>query len=357
LERLRATCALWHFIRTGLVQVIWTGDDGYQLQAEQPEEAGVVDLTEEKPPLPPRKRSGWGLGFNKASASSAAPAAGTGSWTKGWGSRSGTTSPPPGLDRKGSEAGSIGAEKLSDEPLSVDGLAAPLEIEEGKGKGKEKEQEIPVIQAIDSSPTATTKEIATPTSAEELLHPEHNELRRADSTLSAGSTNEQFTTPVSEHVDQLDEEGSKIPAAETESNLQTEDPKVEEKDDKIVLSPPPVPRRAAARQKVGDSVDFSRASTPPDTPTGPAANVIVDTPTGPPAPPTVEEKEETAQQLEPPPLPARHPRTPKQNRQSRIEERTYLEDEDWEAKTWRMIVKLKEDMWKTRIGVVDGDGD
>jgi hypothetical protein len=63
---------------------------------------------------------------------------------------------------------------------------------------------------------------------------------------------------------------------------------------------------------------------------------------------------------EAPPLPARHPQTPKQNRQSRIEEKTYLpqgEEEEWEAKTWRMIVKLREDMWKTRVGVVDAEDD
>jgi hypothetical protein len=62
----------------------------------------------------------------------------------------------------------------------------------------------------------------------------------------------------------------------------------------------------------------------------------------------------------PPPLPARHPQTPKQNRQSRIEEKMYLkqgDEEDWESKTWRMIIKLKEDMWKTRVGVVDGEDD
>jgi hypothetical protein len=377
LERLRATCALWHFIRTGLVQVVWVGDDGYLLQAEQPqsEEKGeVVDLTEEKPPLPPRKRSGWGLGFNKSSTSTAAaPGIERGSsWTKGWGSRSGTASPPPpGLDRKGSEAGSIGAEKISDEPISLDGignggLAAPIELEQedrkGKGKEMEMETDIPVIQAIDSSPTTTTT--PKPTTADESLQPEQNELRRADSTLSTGSTNrsEQFTTPISEHADPLHEEGKMPEHAEgtDQAKEHEEDGKEKEKEEegKIILSPPPVPKRAAARQKVGDSVDFSGAATPPDTPTGPSSSdVIVNTPTG---PSTIEAEDEgkptePESSLEPPPLPARHPQTPKQNRQSRIEEKTYLEDEEWEAKTWKMIIKLKEEMWKTRVGVVDGE--
>jgi hypothetical protein len=358
LERLRATCALWHFIRTGLVQVVWTGDDGYLLQAEQPEE---IDLTEEKPPLPPRKRSGWGLGFNKAPAP--APGIERGSSWKGWGSRSGTTSPPPGLGRKGSEAGSIGAEKMSDEPLSTE-LDAPIELETGDRKGKGKEVDIPVIQAIDSSPTTTKEDNDTPKPTEELLQPETNELVRADSTLSAGSTNrsEQFTTPISEHVD-LPQEGDK-PEAEPKAEDQDGKAKDEKEDEEkpIVLSPPPVPRRAAARQKVGDSVDFSRAATPPDTPT--TASVVGDVvvvegevKTEDEIKPEDENKTGAEAKPAPPPLPARHPQTPKQNRQSRVEEKTYLEDEEWEAKTWRMIIKLKEDMWKTRVGVYDGEDD
>jgi hypothetical protein len=245
---------------------------------------------------------------------------------------------------------------MSDEPLSTE-LDAPIELETGDRKGKGKELDIPVIQAIDSSPTATKEDSDTPKPTEELLQPETNELVRADSTLSAGSTNrsEQFTTPISEHVD-LPQEGEK---PEAESKVEDQGEKAtegkEDEEKPIVLSPPPVPRRAAARQKVGESVDFSRAATPPDTPTTASAvgDVVV-----------VEDEVKAEDEIKtegaeaqpaPPPLPARHPQTPKQNRQSRVEEKTYLEDEEWEAKTWRMIIKLKEDMWKTRVGVVDGE--
>ena len=372
LERLRATCALWHFIRTGLVQVVWTGDDGYLLQSEiaQPvegEKGEVIDLTEEKPPLPPRKRSGWGLGFKSSAPSgsgTAAPATTSGgSWTKGWGSRSGTASPPPaGLDRKGSEVGSIGAEKISDEPIPLSaegGLAPPIELapsDEGDKKGKGKE--IPVIQAVDSSPIATTepaesetpKPTLPPTENDQTLLQPENELRRTDSTLSAGSTNrsEQFTTPISEQANQFEEEGSKIP-----SDIPEHEPEAEKKE--VIVGPPPVPKRAAARQKVGDSIDFSAA---PPTPTTASTIGTVEAKDGESETdkPENESTTEPGQLLSPPPLPARHPQTPKQNRSSKVEEKTYLpqgEDEDWEAKTWRMITKLREDMWKTRVGVVD----
>jgi hypothetical protein len=252
---------------------------------------------------------------------------------------------------------------MSDEPLSTE-LDAPIELETGDRKGKGKEVDIPVIQAIDSSPTTTKEDNDTPKPTEELLQPETNELVRADSTLSAGSTNrsEQFTTPISEHVD-LPQEGDK-PEAEPKAEDQDGKAKDEKEDEEkpIVLSPPPVPRRAAARQKVGDSVDFSRAATPPDTPT--TASVVGDVvvvegevKTEDEIKPEDENKTGAEAKPAPPPLPARHPQTPKQNRQSRVEEKTYLEDEEWEAKTWRMIIKLKEDMWKTRVGVYDGEDD
>jgi hypothetical protein len=33
----------------------------------------------------------------------------------------------------------------------------------------------------------------------------------------------------------------------------------------------------------------------------------------------------------------------------------YVEGDSWEAKTWREVVRLKEDMWKARVGLVEGE--
>jgi hypothetical protein len=351
---------LWHFVRTGLIHVIWTGDDGYILQSEasqtqvvEEKERAEMDSTEEKPPLPPRKRSGWGLG---------------------WGSKTGTTTPPIGGERKNSEAGSIGAEKLSDEPISTDGLAAPLELVPSTSEIEGDKREIPIIQAIDSSPITTTgtpSESRTPKPTEqdnvnELLQPEQEqELHRTQSAVSVISTNrsEQFTTPVSEHADLLDAEGSKLPevegvSGEGDEKVKEEEQKSEQKE-KEVMSPPPVPRRAAARQRMGASVDISREGSSIDL--ARSRNELEIKNLDEEKMVTREETSSVEQALAPPPLPARQapPQTPK-NRYSRIDEKTYLphgEDEDWEAKTWRMIMKLKEDMWKTRVGVVDGETD
>jgi hypothetical protein len=342
-------------------------------------------LTEEKPPLPPRKRSGWGLGFKTGTAGGAGTASGTGgnatatgsSWTKGWGtSRSGTASPPALGGRKGSvDASSIGAEKISDEPISVaDGLAAPLEIVPGNSDDVDQEdkKEVPLIQATDSSPIATTArtdaapETTSPTDNEHL-HPHIDAdtgLKRADSNISLNSTNrsEKFTTPQSEHPDMLDEEGQKVPI---ESEAEATAPAEPEEKQPVIVGPPPVPKRAAARQRInGASVDVSREGSPiqealaskPQEAGGASVVKEVDTAAGEEVTIPVAGEDTIA----PPPLPARHPQTPKQNRQSRIEEKTYLkqgDEEDWESKTWRMIIKLKEDMWKTRVGVVDGEDD
>ncbi|KAL7411282.1 hypothetical protein BDY24DRAFT_143498 [Mrakia frigida] len=60
LERLRATCELWRFVKMGIIVPIWSYEDGTN------ENGGGLGLTEgggERPPLPPRKTSkGWGLG-------------------------------------------------------------------------------------------------------------------------------------------------------------------------------------------------------------------------------------------------------------------------------------------------------
>jgi hypothetical protein len=237
---------------------------------------------------------------------------------------------------------------------------------------QEDKKEVPLIQATDSSPIATTTrtdaaaETTSPTDHEHL-HPHTDAdtgLKRADSNISLNSTNrsEKFTTPQSEHPDMLDEEGQKVPVdSEAEAPAQIE---TEEKQP-VIVGPPPVPKRAAARQRInGASVDVSREGSPiqealaskPQEAEGVAVVKEVDTTAGEEVT-TPSAGEDT---IAPPPLPARHPQTPKQNRQSRIEEKTYLkqgDEEDWESKTWRMIIKLKEDMWKTRVGVVDGEDD
>jgi hypothetical protein len=81
LDRLRATCELWRFVKTGLLQPIWAYEDGTErppmpaVQPPQAENVGSAAAVGKKPELPPRKKSwglsGWGLG--RSSTSTPAP--------------------------------------------------------------------------------------------------------------------------------------------------------------------------------------------------------------------------------------------------------------------------------------------
>ncbi|WWC59480.1 uncharacterized protein I303_102036 [Kwoniella dejecticola CBS 10117] len=207
LERMRATCELWHFVRTGIIHVVWHGDDGTatvsttantntennrlsgssasasatstststtaqesatasagastaSTTADQstPTAPAVSSLEESKvpaqpsappPPLPQRKKSSWALGFKLSDKS-------TGSWTRGWKSGSGPASPGAGPERRES-VGSLGAEKSDSNGNGGLGLGDALDIDEKKkssieigggdeGEREKAESEVPIIQ-------------------------------------------------------------------------------------------------------------------------------------------------------------------------------------------------------------------
>ncbi|WWD07650.1 hypothetical protein V865_005751 [Kwoniella europaea PYCC6329] len=188
LERMRATCALWHFVRTGVIHVIWHGDDGSATTSttitikEINQQVGLGSETtkvnpaeqgdansgqptisngngeeqnhQRPPPLPQRKKSSWALGFKLSDKS-------TGGWTRGWKSSGGTTNSPPGSPGTGEEkrrdsVGSLGAERDENGRVQTAGglgLGEALNIDE---KEKEKEKEAPVIQEP-SSPSLSTE--------------------------------------------------------------------------------------------------------------------------------------------------------------------------------------------------------
>ncbi|KAL1411673.1 hypothetical protein Q8F55_002638 [Vanrija albida] len=139
-------------------------------------------------------------------------------------------------------------------------------------------------------------------------------------------------------------------------------------------APPPLPKRAAARNR-----NSAALSSPPDTPTEARhADAKADSPVEEPETPTTATAteapttgnsaatlvESTSDARVPPPLPPRHPRTPLEGRASSEEmpppplpvprtEKTFVTGDGWEARTWRQVIKLKEDMWRARVGVVD----
>ncbi|KAF6745016.1 hypothetical protein DFP72DRAFT_1018276 [Ephemerocybe angulata] len=58
LTRLRTTCQLWSFVRTGIVEKVWEEEIPF---VPPPPSPVAVLAAPEKPPIPPRKRGLWGL--------------------------------------------------------------------------------------------------------------------------------------------------------------------------------------------------------------------------------------------------------------------------------------------------------
>ncbi|ORY30392.1 hypothetical protein BCR39DRAFT_529653 [Naematelia encephala] len=377
LDRLRATCELWYFVRTGIIHSVWHGDDGHTLSSDYsrtvghslPTKRASADSgTSESLVMPtlPKRKSGWGLGLGS-----------TGGWTKAFGSKSGTSSPPisPGAVEKRllPPAFVEHEERADDTPLGEEapslnetkdpGLGAPVEITEQPQEvvslEEPKEVEpVPTIQEPEPSPASAPSEtVPTNAASESQSSPDAlsaPSLARADSSESGHSLHSEshtdeasFSTPKGTTPE--------LPNAETQVDLNSP----------VIAPPPPVPRRATAR-----------GSPPGDGGLSPVANDESDG-TNTPVPEAENENgdhknEKETTLLQPPPLPPRappalpprHPRTPTSQVQMQDNQvsmgdadglKAFLGSEGWEARTWRQVVKLKEGMWKARIGVVDTD--
>ncbi|KLT45572.1 hypothetical protein CC85DRAFT_255391 [Cutaneotrichosporon oleaginosum] len=205
LERLRAACALWHFVRTGIVHPVWFGEDDYvpatpqtastagdtddgtpvridlnrtppdadkltispapvpgQRSASAPIAAPIAITVENlasaeyrrPPPPPPQRKSGWGLGsFGLGSGGKS-----SGGWTS-WGSRPSTPASPaaPTMpEQRSVSAGVLGAaislegEKGRPEEKKDAPVAEKAEVVEKIEVATEKP---PVVEATDEKPT------------------------------------------------------------------------------------------------------------------------------------------------------------------------------------------------------------
>ncbi|OCF76950.1 hypothetical protein I204_02659 [Kwoniella mangroviensis CBS 8886] len=534
LERMRATCALWHFVRTGVVHVIWHGDDGtgttstmttitenhQQVGVESAKPAEQGDAASEQPsisngsgeeqtqqrppPLPQRKKSSWALGFKLSDKS-------TGGWTRGWKSSGGTANSPPdspgagnGEETRRDSVGSLGAERDENGRVQTAGglgLGEALNIDE---KETEREKEVPVIQEPLSFSTENEKDQSTGIESRQdevsakLDKDQEGEvdeegergssiqappLSRATSNISSINTSETgFHTPKGGQADLPSEDGHDSPSPSEEvkrdeqstphppSRVDTET-KVEkvielaspasdtESPTKTSAAgvPPPIPRRAAGRNRLSQlsggtstpvtsepptpvkdkennkrqdedededelsilkelrdeleqrkSEDVSRdekneviyngngdeqqnnnteirdlqdvkdkdgdqkeeeeeeEEEPPFTPVNldekfPLSPLQQQTFPSSSSSSTSRPNSQIAATAPPPPLPPRHPKTPVlqlSNSTGTEGEKRYFSigdkgDHSWEGKTWEKIVKLKEEMWKSRIGVLD----
>lgn len=419
LARLRAVCEWWRFVRTGMIDVIWRGEDGWtrperpstlqglgrNRSSIAPSEGTSAPPTpkaatsetmqqaadteppakeEDKPELPPRKKSGWGLGFGSL---------GTG---KGLGLSRGNT--PPQSPSTESQS------RLGDAPV-VEEQAKVEVVTEPAVPALEELKDVETIVKAEDSTTSETKQVeaAEPGIAgeDQLAVPKTADLG-ADSDAEDGGND--FATPKSSNsalptedkADKIDEvaDGDK----ETKDDAKTEGEPAEVQTVDISSPPrqsmdiatsgrpsmeaPTVPPTPARRRVVPPPPGTSAAPPLPErnqarplsTATLAADNLAVDTGSAVKSPilPVTPDMylQATGQSITPePPVPSSTSITPMAgppklpNRASMIpgtsapskDGKRYVEGDSWEAKTWREVVRLKEDMWKARVGLVEAE--
>ena len=380
------------------------GDDGFLFPSEARERelpqptpdnlrrvsaASVATSTQttdepERPTLPERKKSsGWGsLGF-KLGSNDPKPGSG-GSWF----GRSGSATPPKatvGLEQDMLEKEGKGL----DAPIDLQAQVAETTAIDAIDATEETKNDVPRIETQDASPAAPLSNLA---SRDGESHEAQNlkpVLSRAGSTRSnatsiAGTEDGTFSTPKGQANDLPDEdvpEAADVSTISDTSKQEVETANVvylnENVDPAPTPAPPPIPRRSANRMsKPATPLTSTSPVLTGNTPlpavialpakdseevrSDPAAPVETATSSA--------EADESASEIPaptestrkapPPPLPARHPQTPANpsvpDHHVEGEKRWMKEDsEAWEDKTWRTVLRLKEGMWKARVGVSD----
>ena len=406
LERLRATCELWYFVRTNIVHAVWHGDDGYQLAVEREGSSSVISSRNVSANRVPsdsdaaKKSSAWGLGFKLSSDR-------TTGWRGAFGrsSESNPSSAPnsPGISPDESKR-SLGIEQETGEGKSDLGEALDLPERKMDEKSSDNREALPV-------PTIT-EEDATP---EHPVHQSHvgeldddADTESPQSKESPDATDDGFHTPEPEASDLPSEADEKVDSKEeTEAAPQEHDaerPETVNLNDEhesqgepsdirrsrdMSVSPkprgpraPPMPKRrsdraSAANGTLSPPVDHHGTEGSVDEEpeasgskeAGQSDPDSKDAPQVPSEPPANGDDDESAvdtaipikspplpKRAAPPPLPPRKPPgTPSGviNDEIADGDKRWLgpDSSGWEAKTWRQVVKLKEDMWRARVGV------
>ena len=400
LERLRATCDLWHFVRTGIIYVVWSADDGYVLASESTQVTPRGNGELERPQEVVRLKLEWGLGFKLAEKTGS----GGGGWGKGW-----TRSNPgsPGVER-GKELGEV--EEVGEKK---EGLGAPLELEASAAEGQigerntsegqnaeevkevSKEEskstvdgedkvdgEVPTIHETNPSPSVpmsetVRSELPTENASAEETSLQAPKLHRADSTPSVNGTDDgaSFSTPNNTALELPDENGGFNIATDVVdlSSPSTESRSIPPSPGKDGKMPPPIPKRAAGRKRpkqleVGGS---SRSSlervegesegrfTPIEGISGDEETkieLVGERANGTEGPSETETEGSRRPSLPPrPTLPPRHPKTPISHVPELASEgqKTFSGGDGWEVRTWKQVIRLKEEMWRARVGVLD----
>ena len=424
LARLRAACEWYRFVRTGMIDVIWRGEDGWtrperslpmrtrasigpveekQVSAPPSQRASIVEMptpvespsagaakaTADKPDLPPRKKTGWGLGFGSLGGG------------KGLGLSKGDTPPQsPGTESPNQFGENVEPERV---PVTSDTVGTAT-VEEDKERVEA--GDTLATTGDDANPSEVVETSTTPAEPQ-VVAPEEPAAPTAESEGGADKDNLAVPKPTESNANSDVEDDAHDFSTPKSSNsvLPTEAPAAETADEagkadgkaadaSIDISSP----RASIDIPAAVSTDGNTVIPPPPPARSAARRAVPAPPAGGSAPPPLPDRSRTrplssatlgaeAAALKSPILPvtpemiaSNHPITPEPpaavssaqtpgpggktaNRASMVPGtsapsktgKRYVEGDSWEAKTWREIVRLKEDMWKARVGLVEAE--
>ncbi|EIW71259.1 hypothetical protein TREMEDRAFT_67650 [Tremella mesenterica DSM 1558] len=348
LERLRAICELWHFVRTNIVQVVWVGDDGHVIvssaglgptiitgdgqSSRVVSDSSTVAQNEKEEP---KKKSSWALGFKLTEKSS--------SWRDGEGEKEKQLGEPVS-DKDEEDKGGLAApielrtespapEDTVDKEKDLPSIQEPAEVtgEEMEKLEKVEVEKSPAVSATAASEIETDDgaSFSTPKGGSVDIH--EQDLNQEASVAVQETVSHSSSTPIKE----------KNPSIASDNDYSDEPPTMDEptkEEGEVEGMSEDKPNVISLDEPINGTTEMKEKS-------------------------TIDNDAKKTEKIVPlirelPPLPPRHPKTPTMQIEVMAgeRERSYIgeRDDGWDAKMWTNVVRLKESIWRTRVGVIDG---
>lgn len=357
LTRLRAVCEWWRYVRLGLVEAIWKGEDGWvhptSTSLSHPAPRGVLVKRTSQPPTPqreptplptsmtnatptsppalPPRRSGWGLGF-KSLGGGSSTSSGASSRGLGFGK-----TPPQSPTAELAERDIEPIVKVDLAELTNGEVATASKSTDTLDKPEDRGQE--ASSSAEGSETDGASSFQTPEPSQNGESPkERRSLEVPDEDGPEGKRREETSLAPKEGSVEL---ASPRPSAESSRPANLEAP-----------TPRRPARRAAPIAPSRQSLDQPTVVLDDDDKVAPEADVEPKTPdmNGP-------QVVATPSPAAAPPIPPRHARqdslndTPTPAAADKTAWKYLAGEDSWDNKAWREIIRLKEEMWQARVGV------
>ncbi|KAJ7599382.1 proline-rich protein [Mycena floridula] len=326
LTRLRQTCSLWTFVRTGIVDKIW--------DEEVPTILPVAPPASEKPPVPPRRRGLWGM----ASALSEKAV----SWTEGDKEKAKKTPPPVHPDVV---AATAPVKRSLPPPLppvssNLPPLNPPPLPKRSEGRSRMKSLPDPIVEgsAVEDAAPISAVNIPLPESrppTPDALPPPIPRRAAARASMMPNAGSSRPATPPIGSPELAQEKQTEAPTSE--KVLEEQEAKALEGQETTVLEnqeaiPVAVETPAHEMEEVALNDEPEKVNEVDAAPlvnghTSDSENVKVE--------------ESDDKKLE---------ENEDKEREETDDKEVYVGDTTWEERTWKDLVRLKEDLFWSRVG-------